>query len=165
VIFLVISCAAFFLEYLWKESDSIRGIRTVYASISGVLAGGFVDGVIRTGTQLAAGEHVLDVTPECAAVSATAMFCAAVLGMPGSRFSKLTGLMVGVVGVGLLNLIRLSVLTIIAEARPSLFQFAHNVLMQGFLIIMVGPLFLAWAVWAFRRDRRSNNLEVTSNDS
>jgi exosortase/archaeosortase family protein len=65
----------------------------------------------------------------------------------------------------LLNLIRLSVLTIIAEARPSLFQFAHNVLMQGFLIIMVGPLFLAWAVWAFRRDRRSNNLEVTSNDS
>lgn len=154
VIFLTISCVAFFLEYLWKTGDSIRGIRTFYAIISGGVAGIFVEDIVRTGTQLAAGQHVLDITSECAAISATAMFCAAVIGMPGGRFVKTTGLAVGVLGVGILNIVRLAGLAVIADVKPDLFQFAHNVLMQGFLILMVGPLFLAWAIWAFRRDRR-----------
>ena len=90
------------------------------------------------------------VTVECAAVLATGLFLSAVLAFPGNWPSKLVGVMVGVVGVGLLNLLRIVMLAAVAQYAPDWFGVSHDVLMQGFLLIMVTPLWLGWLAWVMK---------------
>mgnify|MGYP002280706127 CR=1 FL=1 len=87
---------------------------------------------------------------ECTGIKATAIFCAGVLAFPCTRRAKLTGLAVGVVGVGLLNVGRIVALTLVAGYRQAWFDSIHAVLMQGFLVLFVAPL---WIVWMLRANR------------
>ena len=100
------------------------------------------------------------VTIECAAVLATGLFISAVLAFPGGWQTKLVGVIVGVVGVGVLNLLRIVILAAVAQHLPGWFGLSHDVLMQGFLLIMVTPLWLGWLAWVIRASRRPGPEQV-----
>ena len=99
---------------------------------------------------------ILLVTLQCTAVFAKGLFCAAVIAYPCPWRARLVGLVVGLVGVAIVNILRIVSLVLIAQWAMGLFHFAHLVLMQGFLISCVAPLWLAWAVWATKRAKRSH---------
>ena len=92
----------------------------------------------------------LEVTAECSAVLATGLFCSAAIAFPCRWRRKLVGIVVGIVGVGVLNWIRIFVLALIASMKREWFSITHDVLMQGFLLVMVAPLWMAWVLWAWR---------------
>ena len=100
------------------------------------------------------------VTIECAAVLATGLFISAVLAFPGGWQTKLVGVIVGLVGVGLLNLLRIVILAAVAQHLPEWFGLSHDVLMQGFLLIMVTPLWLGWLAWVLRASGKPGRPQV-----
>ena len=111
--------------------------------------------VICEGNQIIGAGPVLLVTLQCTALFATGLFCAAVIAYPCSWSGRVVGLVVGLVGVAIVNVLRITSLVLIARYALGLLHFAHLVLMQGFLISCVAPLWLAWAVWTTRRAKRS----------
>ncbi len=106
------------------------------------------------GNDISGAGYPLRVTLQCTALFAKGLFCAAVIAYPCTWSSRWVGLVVGVVGVAMVNVARIVGLVLISYGLPDLFHFAHIVLMQGFLISCVAPLWLMWAVWTGRRARR-----------
>lgn len=98
----------------------------------------------------------LEVSIECTGIQATAIFCAAVLAFPCSWRARGIGVIVGIAGVALLNLARISILALTAAYREDWFDSLHGLLMQGFLLLFVAPL---WLVWMFAANKRANTGE------
>lgn len=102
---------------------------------------------------IAVGGLRLAVTTECAAILPTGLFVSAVVAFPCAWNVRCVGVVLGVIGVAFLNLIRLIVLVLVASHRAEWFAPIHDVLMQGFLLVMVAPLWLVWLGWAVRPAR------------
>ncbi len=97
----------------------------------------------------------VEVAVECTGIKATAIFCAGVLAFPCSWRNRAIGLLTGILGVFVLNVARISALALVAGYRSAWFDDVHAVLMQGFLILFVAPLWIAWMLFANRRARAS----------
>ncbi len=133
----------------WGESFQV-----FVAKMGAGLARIFDSDIVREGREIDTDGPPLLVTLECTALFATGLFCAAVIAYPCSWRARLFGIFVGIFGVAIVNVLRITGLVIIAHWIPEMFHFAHLVLMQGFLISCVAPLWLAWAVLTTRRSRR-----------
>jgi len=128
--------------------------QSTVARVSSRLAGLVSDRVTLDGNKIKGGLP-LQVTIECTALYATGLFLAAVIAFPCPWRARLVGFVVGVVGVAAINIVRIAGLVLISIWNAKWFDFAHIVLMQGFLISCVAPLWLAWAMivpkWFSRR--------------
>lgn len=124
------------------------------ANAGSTVASAFTSGISRRGNQILGGGPILVVTLECTALFAKGLFCAAVYAFPCSWREKAWGFVVGLVGVGAVNVLRIAGLVLIGVYDTDWLEFAHLVLMQWFLISCVAPLWLAWAVWTGRRMKR-----------
>jgi exosortase/archaeosortase family protein len=134
----------------WGESFQV-----FVAKMGAALARIFDSDIVRQGREIDTDGPPLIVTLECTALFATGLFCAAVVAYPCSWRARLFGILIGIFGVGVVNVVRITGLVIIAHWIPEMFHFAHLVLMQGFLISCVAPLWLAWAVLFTRGSRRA----------
>ncbi len=128
-------------------------LQTTIAAIAGWIAQIFDDSIKRAGHQMLSGDTSLIVSLECTALYATALFCSATIAYPARWRDRGVGILVGFFGVAILNIFRLVVLALVAGWSARLFNFAHLVLMQWFLISCIAPMWLAWAVWATKRER------------
>ncbi len=90
------------------------------------------------------------VAVECTGIKASAIFCAAVLAFPTPWSRKLWGLLIGTFGVAMLNFLRIATLAYVKGFHTGSFDTVHALLMQGFLILFVSPL---WVLWMFRATR------------
>ena len=160
VVFTVLAAASSALE-TWMRARHIgigyqaaitRTVRALTVPL-GVDAGSMPGG---GGCTLYVNSIQLVVTIECAAVLATGLFISAVLAFPGGWRIKVVGVILGVVGVAILNVLRIVILATVAQHKPDWFSLTHDVLMQGFLVVMVTPLWLGWLAWAMRPGRRSS---------
>ncbi|UCG32557.1 MAG: archaeosortase/exosortase family protein [Phycisphaerales bacterium] len=160
LVFTVLAAASSALE-TWMRARQIgvgyqdaitRTVRALTAPL-GVDAGSMPAGQRCT---LRVNNIQLVVTIECAAVLATGLFVSAVLAFPGGWRVKVVGVILGVVGVALLNVLRVVILATVAQHKPDWFNVTHDVLMQGFLVVMVTPLWLVWLAWVMRAGRRSS---------
>ncbi len=100
----------------------------------------------------------IEVALECTGIKATAIFCAGVLAFPCSWRARGIGIVTGLLGVGLLNIARIITLALVSAYRHDWFDQAHAVLMQGFLILFVAPL---WIVWMFYANRKAVRQSAT----
>ncbi len=138
------------------EGDWVFGLREFVSRAVAALAHLFDARVQRDSVTIFGTGMQLVVSIECTALFAKALFCAAAIAYPARWRERLVGCVAGVFGVAGLNILRIAGLVLISGWIPSLFRFAHLVLMQWFLISCVAPLWLAWAVWATKRARRSS---------
>jgi len=127
------------------------------ARVSMAIVTPIMPGLTRDGNEIRGAGPMLMITLQCTALFATGLFCAAVVAFPCTWRSRGIGLVVGVLGVGLVNIVRIVGLIMIARWAPKMLYFAHLVLMQGFLVSCVAPLWLAWAVWISRRERLTSD--------
>jgi len=103
-------------------------------------------------TTLTVGNRSVVVAVECTGIRATAIFWAGVLGFPCSWRGRFIGLLTGLVGVGLLNMLRIALLGVVAGYWSAWFDSVHAALMQGFLVIFVAPLWIFWMIRSIKHD-------------
>ncbi len=96
----------------------------------------------------------IEVAVECTGIRATAIFCAGVLAFPCAWRARGAGIATGLVGVGLLNVGRIAALALVAAYLEEWFDQVHAVLMQGFLILFVAPLWITWMLSTTRGGTR-----------
>lgn len=137
------------------EGEWLFRLREFVAWSGATLAGVFDSRVTRESVLISGAGPDLIVSVECTALFATALYCAAAIAYPARWRERWVGFAVGLVGVAILNVLRIAGLTLIAGYIPSFFHFAHLVLMQWFLISCVAPMWLAWAVWATKRGQEA----------
>ncbi|NOS99555.1 MAG: archaeosortase/exosortase family protein [Phycisphaerales bacterium] len=104
------------------------------------------------GTTIVVKSQPIQVAIDCTGIRATWIFWAGVLGFPCAWRSKVLGLLLGLFGVALLNLLRIALLGIVAGYWPMSFETWHTICMQGFLVVFVAPLWIAWMLWVVRSD-------------
>lgn len=154
LIFVTVSAAGIAFEYYLMANDAAQGYRALVAS-----AGNWLPRIIGVqshafGSTISVAGRALEVTPECSGVEAMGVFLAGVLAFPCGRRNTLVGIVLGFIGVGLLNILRVSVLTIVAGWMPRGFGPTHDALTHLFPLFAVLPLWLLWLAFVVRR---SNN--------
>ncbi len=138
-------------EGYFHQTDSGVWLQDGVASVSTWLVRLFDASIVRKENQIISHGPILMVTLQCTAVFAMGLFCSAVIAFPCGWRARLLGVAIGLLGVAVINIVRISGLVLIAQHRPSFFHFAHLVLMQGFLISCVAPMWLLWAAWTTKR--------------
>lgn len=124
------------------------------SSAFGVTAETSADGV----ASFADGQFAYLVTFECASVSAIVLLVSAILTYPSTERYPITfgqrfwASVAAVVGLTLLNYVRLGALAWIGVNAPDQFEAAHVYWFQGFTFLAVGLGWLAWIRLVARRD-------------
>ena len=103
-------------------------------------------------TTLTVSSRSVVIAVECTGIRATAIFWAGVIGFPCSWRGRFIGLVLGLFGVGLLNMLRIALLGVVMGYWSGWFEPLHAVLMQGFLVVFVAPLWILWMLRVVRRD-------------
>ena len=87
----------------------------------------------------------LSIATGCNGVEAMALYFAAVLALPALWTRRLLGIAIGVIGIFLINQIRVAGLFLVAIYRPEFLPQAHHYAGQTFVIVMGMALWFFWA--------------------
>ena len=129
---------AFCRQYLW---DPFTGF---VATATGWVFRAFGAEVYASGPTLSVNSTTLTIDFGCNGLEAHGIYFAAIVASAMPIRRKLTGLLVGFLGIFLLNLIRVCGIFIAAEINQDLFYYAHSIIGQTFVIILTMALYLWW---------------------
>ena len=137
------------LSFVWlyvhfSDSSSVYKIMVVNAEVIGTIANIIgVDTIVRENVVMT-GPVSLEIVPECTSLPYLAIFSAGIVAFPTLLRQKLSGIVLGVVGLSLLNIVRMVCLLLVAMFAPSAFDSAHVLVGQSLMI--VASVFL-WIIW------------------
>lgn len=83
----------------------------------------------------------------CNGIALFALFLIFMLAYPGPVKKKLWYIPLGLVIIHVVNIIRITALTIIVDINPAWLDFNHN---YTFYVFVYSAVFILWYVWAFR---------------
>ncbi|MCJ7457536.1 MAG: exosortase H [candidate division Zixibacteria bacterium] len=86
----------------------------------------------------------VEIIAECTGLYEIFIFLAAMLAYPASFKKKLWGVFLGIPFIFLVNILRMVVITVVSNYRPSAFEFMHLYFWQVALILI---LLSAWILW------------------
>lgn len=107
-------------------------------------------GVTAEGSVLNGANFSFGVGPDCTALPPIALLLGAILVFPSSPWAKLTGAVIGIVFLSILNLVRVMSLVYIGTHFPDAVDLAHEVIWQAGMILAT---VVFWLVW-LQRSRR-----------
>lgn len=96
---------------------------------------------------------VYEISHGCTGFLPIAFFIVAILSYSADLRTKALGLAVGVPVLLVFNLMRLMHLFYLGVHRPAVFDLAHSILWQAFMILAVLGLWFGWTRRAFRRNK------------
>lgn len=117
------------------------------ASVSAAILRGFGEDATAAGNVVSAPRYTLRIERGCDAIEPLALFCAAVIAMPGAWRGKLLGVLAAAVILPLLNLIRVISLYYVGVLWPERFETFHIEVWQPLFVLAT---FALWAMWALR---------------
>ncbi len=132
---------------------------TLTARGGGALLGWFGEPVSVEGATVL-GRFPFVVVLDCAALDAQALYAAAVLAFPAPAARKLIGLVGGLAGIWVINVLRLVALYHAGVRSRELFNVLHEEIMVMLVILSVCGLFVAWAWWSRRQSAHALPLAV-----
>jgi len=97
------------------------------------------------GSMIGSSLGAVEIVRECTGVYPSAMYVAAVLAFPTSWLRKLSGILLGLLSIQIVNLVRVISLAYIHKSHPELFETAHLVVWQSLIVFAT---VLIWTVWA-----------------
>ncbi len=162
LIFIVVTAAGVWLENYLTRHNSAKGYRNVVAASGCWIARCLGSDATATGSRIKAGYRSLEVTPECAGIDAISVFCAGVIALPCPIRKKLLGLLLGLIGVPILNVFRIAALVWISQWQSRWFDPTHDALMHLFPLLAVLPLWLLWLWFIIRRSQDSGTTKDKS---
>jgi archaeosortase B (VPXXXP-CTERM-specific) len=81
---------------------------------------------------------------ECTGIFVLVIYAAFLLAYPASWLQRLVGIVFGIAVLQLVNIARLSALTVIAARWPDLFDYFHEYIWQGIFVAMLALLVAIW---------------------
>lgn len=148
VVFLVLLAASFTFIALKPVNDHvIVPFTAAIARVSGATLALMGQDVTMDGTVIRSPRFAVNIENGCNGVETMLIFLAAVLAFPARWSSRLTGLVLGIVAIQLVNLVRVVALFLTGAYLPSLFDSSHTVIWQS-IVILAGVLL--WIYWAER---------------
>ncbi len=136
------------IEFGWGIASSIDAAPLAYAAAYVLELLGVP--VVLDGAIVVVGEFTAIVTPECAAVGLTLLYCAAVGVTPASWQARLWGIALGSLALAALNFVRIVSLLLIGMRYPDYVDLAHTAMWQG---VMVAAALGIWWIWLRRAAR------------
>jgi archaeosortase B (VPXXXP-CTERM-specific) len=140
-------CIAFYLIYYFlaiRGSTALAHVNEITASILGALFSLGGSRVVVDGAVVTINGFSLEIIDECTAVFSSIVYSACILAYPTTLKNKGLGVAFGVPSLYAINMVRLSVITLVGLSAPHLFEFVHVYLWQASFIIFVVVIFLLW---------------------
>lgn len=100
------------------------------------------------GTQVLVRALTIDVNFECTGVYVLLILFTFLLAYPASWRARTAGVLVGAVGLSLINVLRISLLIRVATVRPDLFDYLHEYVWQGIFLVLVVAYAMLWVGYA-----------------
>ena len=146
------SCAIFFVTvgvfiFIYSHlvvSPSFNGFLDFTAGATGLLLNLTGQGVAVNGSVVSSPRFAFQVVDLCTAIMPMMIFTAAVLAFPSRIKEKALGLLLGLLGIFVVNEIRLVSLFYIGSYVPSIFNTTHLLVWQSLMILLAIGLWLLW---------------------
>ena len=97
------------------------------------------------GTRVYGQNFAVDIENGCNGIEALIIFLSATLSFPSPWKARLKGLAIGVIGIQIVNLIRVVALFLTGVYFPSFFDSSHTVVWQTVVILFAVLLWIFWA--------------------
>lgn len=141
----------FGLTLLLQSQTAMKAVQRAFAVVAGAVLRMLGQHTVVHGTEILSDHFGISVVAACTGLFLTGLFVAAVAAFPTSWGKRAIGAAVGIVGLFLLNVIRLVTLFIVGTHwRAALAPF-HQLIWQSLAIALAVALWLAWAARASRR--------------
>lgn len=131
----------------WVNNHVIEPFTGGIAKVSGVTLDLIGQDVTMQGSMIRNATFAVNIKNGCNGVEAMLIFLAAVLAFPAPWKSRLTGLVLGILAIQIVNLIRVVALFLTGVYFPKIFDTSHTVIWQT-VVILFGVLL--WIFWANR---------------
>jgi exosortase/archaeosortase family protein len=119
----------------------------LYAQLAGLVLRIFDSGVRVVGNDLV-GRVSLTVAKNCDAMDVSLLFTAAVVAFPARWSRRLAGIALGVLGLTIVNVLRIASLYYVDLRWPSAFETIHAEVWPLAIVAIAAGAFLAWSRWA-----------------
>ncbi len=125
------------------------GNRLFIAQRALALAGSFIAHLTGSHSPLVdstiqANTFTIEINFECTGVYVVLILFTFLLAYPASWKARLTGALVGAVGLTLVNILRIAFLIRIAELAPNFFDYFHEYVWQGLFLVLVIVYAMSW---------------------
>lgn len=118
----------------------------VIARCSAVVLRMWESGVEVVGTVIRSPRFALDVRNGCNGIEAAILLVAAIFAFPATLRSRLIGIAVAIVGIELVNIVRLVCLVWLGEHYRAVFDFFHVGVWQMLVILAAISMFVLWSL-------------------
>jgi exosortase/archaeosortase family protein len=134
-IILAVAFANGYLDWLIEATTVVAGGLITSLGIPAAVAG----------NQITMTNHVLEIVPDCTGISLAALYASLVIAYPLSWATRLTALAVGLPVIAAANMLRLLAVALASEhLSGEVFDFAHDYLFMGVMVLVVVALWAAW---------------------
>lgn len=153
--FLIICTLAFVLAN-WLPDSVFAPLNRATAFFTGECLSRFGKSAVVSGDTISLNNFRVRIVTECTSLYSIILFCAFLLAVPASLKARLAGLAAGVLFLGVVNTLRIAVVTVVGARRPALFEICHVYLGQ---VVMAGMVIAACLAWLFMIQPRSPRLQ------
>jgi len=148
---------------LVSNSDGAMScIQTIYAHVTAWVLNLFGEGAAVLTNTVQSSRFGVNVVTACTGIFLTGIFVVAVIAWPARLRATLSGAGLGILGIALLNVVRLVSLYYIGVHLPEWLDIAHVVVWQSLMILAAVALWIAWAGAQRARPERSEQPGGTS---
>jgi exosortase/archaeosortase family protein len=153
----VAAAAAVLAALLWVLSSdrATAVVRRLFAVATSAVLNVLGNHTVAQGTEILSSEFGISVVTACTGLFVTGLFLAAVAAFPASWRAHLAGAGIGLAGLFVLNVIRLTSLYYVGRYWPSALDVIHQLVWQSLVIAFAVALWLLWAGRAEPARRRS----------
>jgi exosortase H (IPTLxxWG-CTERM-specific) len=154
VLFFAVCLLALGFGYPWLRTQfypAFAALERATTALTYALTSPFSSQITRGLFGVTYGEFTVHIVEECTGMYEALIYAAAVLAYPTRWRHKLVGLLVGVPGIYLINLLRIASLLVIGHHAKGQFEFLHIYFWQGTLVVIVASSWLAWLFLVVRR--------------
>lgn len=142
--FSVLSVVTSLQNHLQIAEHGIAASATWLAHLVGSAA------TVVNGNYISAAGMTLNINHECTGVFVLFVLISFIGAYPAPATTKLIGTAIGIVGLTLINVIRIATLVRIVEFYPDAFTYFHEYVWQGAFLMLVTLYAITWVEWSRR---------------
>lgn len=152
VIVFILLIGVFYAFYIpISQVEGYNSYLALFAKATGGILSLFGEDISVSGTDVKSSLFAMQIVPGCDGMEAMALFVSAVLASPVSLRLRIWFILPGILGVLLVDLVRLVSLFYIGAYWPKALHVMHWDIWPGLLIVIVLSSWLVWARWVWRR--------------
>lgn len=140
--FSVLSVVTSLQNHLQVAEQGIAAASTWLAHLAGSAA------TVVNGNYISAAGMTLNINHECTGVFVLFVLVSFIGAYPSRLTTKLIGIAIGILGLTLINVIRIATLVRIVEFYPDAFVYFHEYIWQGAFLMLVTLYAITWVEWS-----------------